>query len=271
MASPAQTTTYFIVVTNACGTGVDQVTVNVLEANVTATGGGTICLGQSLPATAEGALTYQWIPGSVASPATGDSTQLTPPESMWIYVLGIDENNCFDKDSVYMNVLPLPSADAGPDQYYDYPGFVYLFGNAFGNEYYWSPPMGLSCTTCIYPQASPDIPRHYTLHVVDEFGCVGKDSVYVRPYFPLWVPNTITPNNDGLNDVFRAYGDFITGFHLIIFDRWGNLVFESTDINEVWTGGIDGYYVQNDVYPWVIEYDTSERREKISGHVTVVR
>lgn len=271
LASPTENTTYQIEVTNACGSGVDQVTVFVLEANVEATGGGTVCLGTPLEAAATGALTYEWFPNEFATPPTGDTTMLNPPNSMWIYVTGVDENNCFDTDSVYMNILPLPAADAGPDQYFDYPGSVYLFGNAFGLDYYWSPPMHLSCTDCIYPIASPDKEMYYTLHVTDGFGCVAVDSVLVRPYFPLWVPNSITPNGDGINDVFRAYGQNITGFHMLVFDRWGNRVFESYDINEVWTGGIDDFYVQNDIYPWVIEYDTSDRRATITGHVSVIR
>jgi len=270
-ASPNETTSYQIEVINACGSGVDQVTVFVLEANVDAIGGGTVCLGTPLEAFASGALSYEWIPNDVATPSIEDTTMLNPPQSMWVYVMGIDENNCFDIDSVYMNILALPQADAGPDQYFDYPGFVYLFGNAFGLDYHWTPPTHLSCTDCIYPIASPDEDIYYSLHVTDGFGCVAVDSVYVRPYFPLWVPNTITPNGDGINDVFRAYGISITGFHLLIFDRWGNRVFESYDINDVWTGGVTEYYVQNDIYPWVIEYDTSDRREIITGHVTVLR
>jgi gliding motility-associated-like protein len=112
----------------------------------------------------------------------------------------------------------------------------------------------------------------YYLFVTDGFGCVAQDSVFVKPYFPLWVPNTITPNNDGINDVFRAYGDNIEGFSMKIFDRWGVKIFESTNIEDVWLGGVSElYYVQNDTYVWVIEYDTLERREKLVGHVNVVR
>ncbi|MFN9972999.1 MAG: gliding motility-associated C-terminal domain-containing protein, partial [Phycisphaerae bacterium] len=70
----------------------------------------------------------------------------------------------------------------------------------------------------------------------------------VKPYYPIWVPNTITPNNDGINDTFYAAGVNIEGFHLKIFDRWGALVFESTDPEETWNGGTDGYYVQNGTY-----------------------
>ena len=112
----------------------------------------------------------------------------------------------------------------------------------------------------------------YYLLVTDGFGCIAKDSVFVKPYFPIWVPNTITPNNDGINDVFRAYGDNIEGFSMKIFDRWGVKIFESTDIEDVWLGGVsEMYYVQNDTYVWVIEYDTRERREKLVGHVNVIR
>lgn len=64
----------------------------------------------------------------------------------------------------------------------------------------------------------------------------------------------------------------IEGFHLRIFDRWGIKIFEATSIDDVWVPSVTGdYYVQNDVYTWVIQYDSIERREELIGHVTVVR
>jgi gliding motility-associated-like protein len=57
----------------------------------------------------------------------------------------------------------------------------------------------------------------------------------------------------------------------VIYDRWGLKVFESDDIDKVWDGGINGYYVQNDTYVWVIEFDSRERRTHLEGHVNVLR
>ncbi len=272
VATPSNTTTYTVLITNPCGSGTDEVTVNVLFAQVEASEGGTICSGSSLPASATGAVEYYWQPPAYAAPYNTANTNLSPLESTWFVVGGTDENNCYDQDSLFIYVLPAPMVDAGPDQYYDFPGSAQLFGNAFGLNYYWTPTEGLSCSNCPYPVASPGGPTYYSLWVTDGMGCTAVDSVFVKPYFPLWVPNTITPNNDGINDVFQAYGESIEGFSMKIFDRWGVKIFETTDFAQPWTGGVsDEYYVQNDTYVWVIEYDTLERRTKLVGHVNVIR
>ncbi len=85
-----------------------------------------------------------------------------------------------------------------------------------------------------------------------------KDSTYeiVRITLPtsLYVPNTFSPNGDGVNDVFKAEGDGITTFEMMIYDRWGQLVFQSTDINKGWDGKVNGgtEVAAMDTYVYVI-------------------
>jgi gliding motility-associated-like protein len=271
-ASPLQTTTYYVDITNICGEGTDQVTVHVVKPDVIASPGGTICAGNGWEAYATGALTYTWQPITFASPAFEAQTTLSPLISTLFTVTGVDENNCAAVDSVYVQVLESPMVDAGPDQYFDYPGEVPLFGNNFGLLYHWYPAEGLSCTDCLYPMASPSQPTIYHLVVTDGNGCSAEDDVFVKPFAPLYVPNTVTPNNDGINDVFFAVTDYAEGFSLRIFDRWGNKVFESKDPQEVWVPSVKGtHFVQNDVYLWVIQYNTPEGTNELTGHVSVVR
>jgi len=203
--------------------------------------------------------------------SSAGSTLANAPFSQWITVVGTDVNGCADTDSLYMNILPLPEVDAGPDQYFDYPGSTTLFGNTFGLTYNWFPSTGLSCADCPYPIAVPAEPIWYYLSATNNTGCVGIDSVYVRPYFPVYVPNALTPNGDGLNDVFLVVGENLTGFHLQIFDRWGLMVFETMNPNEPWLAGYKGYFVPNDVYTWKLSFDSLERRQELIGHVTVIR
>jgi gliding motility-associated-like protein len=271
IATPLTTTTYEVYITNGCGFGTSQVTVQVVQPSLEAFGGGTICKGQQIGAWVSGGSQFSWQPANFAFPSFADSASLSPPESMQFVVTGLDQNGCLDEDSVWVFVLPLPPVDAGPDQYFDYPGTVVLYGNTFGLDYTWEPIDFLSCSECSQPTSSADVPIYYTLSTTDHNGCVGKDSVLVYPYFPIWVPNSITPNNDGLNDVFLASGRAVEGFHLQIFNRWGLLVFETRDPAQPWDGGVNAYYAPNDTYIWKIEYDTSERREKLMGHVNVIR
>jgi gliding motility-associated-like protein len=272
VASPADTTLYQVTITNPCGSGIDEVQINVIHPEITAWGGGSICIGDSIAAFVSGAQEYYWRPGAYASPAEGQSVMLFPQNTTTFEVTGYDQFNCAATATVEVFVYPVANIEAGPDAYFDAPDSVMLYGNALGFPCYWWPSEGLSCDTCEQPLASPLVTTVYHLAIIDEYGCVNEDSVTVRPYFPVYVPNSFTPNGDGLNDIFLVRGLPQEGFHLQIFDRWGNLVFETFDMEDPWIGqGPSDYYVTTDVYNWVVEFDSRERRSRLIGHVTVVR
>lgn len=99
-------------------------------------------------------------------------------------------------------------------------------------------------------------------------------NLLILPGTSLYVPNSFTPNSDGVNDVFFAIGEGIDNFHIQLFNRWGELVFESRDINEPWIGNHrDGdHYVEPGVYIYKIRFGGICSPEKdITGHVTLVR
>ncbi|MCX6311558.1 MAG: gliding motility-associated C-terminal domain-containing protein [Bacteroidetes bacterium] len=113
--------------------------------------------------------------------------------------------------------------------------------------------------------------------VVNNFGCsdtVAYD-VYIIPYTTIFVPNTFTPNGNGNNDVFLSFGEYVDDFHMMVFDRWGNLIFESYDQDKGWDGKANGgkYLAQEDTYVWVITYTEqhSKAKHKIIGHVNLIR
>jgi gliding motility-associated-like protein len=97
----------------------------------------------------------------------------------------------------------------------------------------------------------------YLVTVTDSHGCIGSDSVQLKNCdSTLFVPSAFSPNGDGVNDVFRVVSsaDNITRFSLQIYDRWVELVFESTDINEGWNGQIKNRLAPADSYVWAITY-----------------
>jgi gliding motility-associated-like protein len=272
IAFPDDTTLYVVLITNACGSGFDSVMVNVIHPSLNVYGGGSICSGDTIAAWASGALSYAWSPANWASPSDEALVYLSPEDNTVFQVTGIDANNCVATANVSINVYPRAEIEAGPDAYFDYPDSIMLYGNAMGFACYWWPSEGLSCDSCEQTWASPAEPTVYHLAIVDDFGCVNDDSVFVRPYFPLFVPNAFTPNADGVNDVFQVSGQTVTGFHLTIFNRWGMKVFESFDMQTPWVGDAgSGYYAPNDVYNWVLEYDSLERRSRLEGHVVLAR
>jgi gliding motility-associated-like protein len=106
-------------------------------------------------------------------------------------------------------------------------------------------------------------------------GCSSTDTVNVEGGIgagALYMPNAFTPNGNGLNEVFTGVGSDITSFHLEIWNRWGQKIYVTDDINNGWDGKYKGETVQNDVYVYVVKYTTScagLRSLQRIGHVWV--
>jgi gliding motility-associated-like protein len=271
--NPTATTTFFVDVTNACGTGTDQVTVEVIVPQAHAGEDGVICFGESHPVWAEGGVSYQWQPAIFVHNDEAQQTTVSPPDDQTFTVYVTDAFGCVASAQVFVDVLPLPYINAGPDRIINWLETDNLFGDASGLPFWWEPEIGISCVDCLVPEVFTEDPMWYVLHAVDANGCVGKDSVFVDVYFPLYVPNTFTPDNNGINDLFKAYGDNVKGFRMEIRNRWGELVYASEDIHQGWDGSVNGgdYYVQIDTYVWTVWYDTKEGKAKMVGHVNVIR
>lgn len=118
------------------------------------------------------------------------------------------------------------------------------------------------------------------LAATNEFGCTDTivKIVTVKNDYGLWIPNSFTPNGDGLNDEFRVvfspYGLDYTDFELDIFDRWGEKIFSTKDILIGWNGGKlnKGDVVKEDTYVYKIRYKTAEKEVKYkTGHVTLIK
>ncbi len=112
---------------------------------------------------------------------------------------------------------------------------------------------------------------------ISKDACEVTDVVAIGSYCPssLYIPNSFTPNGDGKNAVFKAEGINVSEFELLIFDRWGELIFKSNDIDKGWDGTYIGKKVQEDVYVWKLSYNTNletgkkQRNERI-GVVTPI-
>ncbi len=114
------------------------------------------------------------------------------------------------------------------------------------------------------------------LTVVDEHDCPVEEifEFDLQLDLTLYIPNTFTPNNDGINDVFGAEGLGIDKFEMKIYDRWGEVIFESHDLNEKWTGNFKGgdHYTQIGVYHYVAKVSgTCTETKEVVGDVLLVR
>lgn len=120
---------------------------------------------------------------------------------------------------------------------------------------------------------------HYCANLVvhNGYGCMSNQEycLDINPYFAIFVPNAFSPNNDGLNDVFMPlmFNVSTENYLMQIFDRWGNLVFETSDIYKSWDGRINGGndFGQIDAYVWKIQLeDYTGKKHKMIGHVSII-
>ncbi|MBI1226908.1 MAG: T9SS type B sorting domain-containing protein [Bacteroidetes bacterium] len=128
----------------------------------------------------------------------------------------------------------------------------------------WVPSESLSCADCLRPEATPFLTTTYTLTAVDENGCSGTDSVtvFVNLVRPVYIPNVFSPNGDGLNDYFTAYGGKAAKLirSLKVFDRWGDNVFVGTDmpLNDEtfgWDGVFRGKLMDTAVFAYLAQVE----------------
>ena len=123
-----------------------------------------------------------------------------------------------------------------------------------------------------------DEPGSYCYTFRDEFGCLQDGSievVHIDREARIFIPNSFTPNNDGINDVFKPEGEGFSEYKLTVWNRWGELVFESQQADEFWNGNHQGgeYFVQDGLYSFRMEYQsTCDSETKIkTGFVNVLR
>jgi gliding motility-associated-like protein len=122
-------------------------------------------------------------------------------------------------------------------------------------------------------------PQTYTViqFVSNTFGC--KDTICkfidVKPGFTFYIPNAFSPNGDGTNDIFKGTGIGIKTFTLMIFDRWGNLVFTSNDLEKGWDGTFSGNGKEvslQDVFVWKVELrDDNNKIHDYDGTVSLIK
>ncbi|MCC6724160.1 MAG: gliding motility-associated C-terminal domain-containing protein [Saprospiraceae bacterium] len=174
-----------------------------------------------------------------------------------------DSRGCTFTLPAIINQPPPIIVEAGPDQTVDL-GYTAKI-NALVTPVNlpvtltWAPDATLSCADCLGPTALPLGTTTYVLTAVDQNGCIGLDSVtiFVNLVRPVYFPNSFSPNGDGINDYFTGFGGPAakTIRKLKIFDRWGDQVFEGTDLqlgNVVM--GWDGYFRGKEMDPGIFAY-----------------
>jgi len=174
-------------------------------------------------------------------------------------------------DSVEMVFNPLPVSEAGNDTLVQEGATVQLVGTG-GINFYWSPGASLSDSTSRNPMAKPNQTTVYYHYVTNEFGCTAVDSVSISVLeeTELFIPNTFTPNGDGVNDlwVIRTINQYPTS-NIEIFSRWGVQLYQKKNGVIPWDGVSDGKVLPTGTYFYVLKLTPDSK--PISGSISIVR
>ena len=262
VATPAVSTTYTVTVADDIGCTSNQsigVTVVQPETLSVTPDSTAICPGKSVTLVASGTERYQWIGSTGGLSATDIADPVArPAESVVYMVAGGDTAGCFsDTLRVEVVLLPVPTVSAGPDETVQAETPVTLAGEATGDVVLWSwtPAIYLSCTDCAQPVCTPKEPEQYILTVTGGDGCTVSDTVVISllcDESKVRIPDAFTPNGDGHNDRWNILGISEVN-HLVIFDRWGEKVFERDhyypgDADAGWDGTANGRPAPAGVY-----------------------
>ncbi len=281
ISTPQENITYYVTAQNATGCAAsDSVVVTVKKPiTVEAQPGATICEGSSYQLSAFGTgNSYLW------TPSTGLDNPLSPfptatPSQTTTYTVTTTDGVCFTASAtavVTVNPLPTITTEAQVIVLAGSETQLQASSNIPGATYLWSPATGLSCVTCADPLANPTQPTTYTVTVTDTMGCRADAEVrldFLCTEDGIYVPNAFTPNGDNKNDVFkiRGYGvSYISIFR--VYSRWGELMFETTDISQGWDGTFKGEAQFPAVYVYYIEgICTNNQKIVKQGNVTLIR
>lgn len=257
---------YFITVTDA--NGCEAITIDTLydppPLSVNVTGDDSVCKAQPLTLTADFGNSFLWNTGDTTS-----SIVVYPVNNMTYFVTVTSPCGALS-DSSQIFIYPEIIAYAGKDT--TVPSGSMLVLNATGGALYsWS--TGESSSAI---EVSPAQNTIYTVTVTDAYGCseIASVTITVREpekYF-VSVPTVFTPNSDGRNDWIYVHGNGITDLQFIIYDRWGEKIFESGEKNNGWDGTRKGKTLNAGVFAYYLEVtfkDGSTYSEK--GNITLLK
>jgi gliding motility-associated-like protein len=278
---------YYVQVSNSECALIDSVLLSFTSSDLILNGGNNLCLGDQTTLSATNtnptiSFNYVWTPitGIIGS-NTSSSIVVQPLFSQYYYLSAASSNGCFVEDSIFIlvSVINPASVLASASEYIVVPGAtVVLSGlpNSLPN-YSWSPTTGLSSPNSQETNALIQESTIFTLTVSDGI-CTRSDTVQIKVYEIIceepyvFIPNAFSPNGDDNNDVLFVRGIFIEKMIFRIFDRWGELVFESENPQIGWDGTFRGKKLDPDVYDFYLDVTCYNGLKSITkGNVTLMK
>jgi gliding motility-associated-like protein len=224
-----------------------------------------VCVNRQVVLRGPEAQKYTW--------STGENTRYIAVDGTGIVWLSAANGNCTVADTINIINYPDLITQLG-DEYFlceDDDELVRLDAGEGFTHYRWTPTE--DTTQWIIVRSTGE----YFVKVTDNNGCIGNDETKVKRLCGviLHFPNAFTPDNDGLNDVYRPSGTDVLSFRINIYNRWGELVFTSNNYNKGWDGLYKNKPAAADVYTFQAEYTGYRNKRKQifqeKGNITLLR
>ncbi len=224
---------------------------------------------------------YSWWINGVLTTNTGSSLTSNFNDGDNIFVIMTSNQNCVTSNpatsnTIFITVQPNLVITVDVDTVTTCWTTPVTLNASGANSYYWFPDLHLSCLDCASTIADPSDTTIYTVTGTSG-SCTGTAQVVVNIKCPeVFVPSAFTPNGDIFNPVFKVYGLPMEEFTLMVFDRWGQMVFISHDQNEGWDGTFNGKPFSTGVFVWMFRgKDRDGRSVSVnrtnSGDVTLIK
>ncbi len=283
VANPVNTTKYYVTATTGICSRFDSVTVFV-NPSPTANAGpdATICFGRNVQLSGSGGVSYFWSPSaSLNNNRIQNPTTINLPGTITYALHVVDANGCnsLKKDEVVITVTRQALVDAGRDTVLALGQPLGLFATDINRaglvQFEWQPAYGLNNPFIASPVAIPDKDITYTVTARTAIGCIATDKIKIQVYKgpDIYVPNAFTPNRDLRNDMLKAIPVGIRNFNYFrIYDRWGALIFSTTNPDIGWDGRIKGTEQSTAAYVWMAEgIDYTGKLVKRKGSVIIIK
>jgi hypothetical protein len=218
--------------------------------------------------------TYAWTPN-------GETTTSLSELAAGTYSVQVtDDNGCTASQNFTLNTIGNLPVNIDPSYVEIEAGESVVLTATGGDNYVWTPTTGLSCTTCPNPTANPTVTTTYYVSATDDNGCVGGDSSIVVIKLAcgdLFVPTIFSSNGTGpdANNKLCVFGtaSCIEELKFQVFNRWGEIVFETTDIENCWDGNYKDKPANSGVFVYrlYVKLYNNDEPIDISGNTTLVR
>lgn len=284
---PEGAQTYYLRLQDSQGCEVqDEVFLDGQSIRIALGGEETICIGDTaelfVDALGRDDLVIAWSPeGQIIGPANTASILVSPSVESTYEVSISNAAGCRLDTSITVNLfnfIPPLEITADRDTVRDGESAQLTATENDGYIYTWQAEPSLDAIDISDPIATPTETTTYQLSIRDQNGCFNEAFITIVVFNPaclppfIYVPNAFTPNGDNRNDEFKVYGDPIDEMQLIIYDRWGEKVFESSQKEDGWDGTFRGKALASDVYAYYVRVLCFNGEEFITkGNVTLIR